>query len=120
MFASGPLLHKSSESNNTTRSNSRNIHPPIIGTVIIVLCPLPAHGKGGRQCDLNTQSLSSVKNVTEKRKRQKNDYCNSSSSPCLKEKFGEEEMAAVKEVIGHVFGSEVIRELLHFQQVKVM
>eukprot|EP00956_Cyclotella_meneghiniana_P031462 scaffold82658_cov40-Cyclotella_meneghiniana.AAC.2 len=51
-------------------------------------------------------------NITEKRKRQKNDYCNSSSSSCLKEKFGEEEMAAVKEVIGHVFGSEVIRELL--------
>ena len=68
-------------------------------------------GKGGRQCDLNTQSLSSVKNVMEKRKRREND-CNSSSSSCLKEKFGEEKMAAVKEVIGHVFGSEVIRELL--------
>ena len=53
-------------------------------------------------------------------KTTKNDYCNSSSSPCLKEKFGEEEMAAVKEVIGHVFGSEVIENCCHCQRVKVM
>ena len=60
-------------------------------------------GKGGKQCDLNTQSLGLVKRVMEKRKRDEGSRENG---------FGELEMDAVKEVIGHVFGSDVIRELL--------
>lgn len=61
-------------------------------------------GKGGKQCDLNTASLSSVKKVIEKKKED-----NDSSS---EKGFGDEEIAAVKDVIGHVFGSDVVRELL--------
>ena len=60
-------------------------------------------GKGGKQCDLNTASLSSVKRVVEKRKGE-----NSSSD----KEFGDEEITAVKDAIGHVFGSDVTRELL--------
>jgi DNA mismatch repair protein MLH1 len=60
-------------------------------------------GKGGKQCDLNTQSLGSVKRVIEKRRK----------DGSLSEKgFGDEEVAAVKDVIAHVFGSDVTRELL--------
>jgi DNA mismatch repair ATPase MutL len=60
-------------------------------------------GKGGKQCDLNTQSLGSVKRVMEKRRKESS----------LSEKgFGDEEVTAVKDVIAHVFGSDVTRELL--------
>ena len=59
-------------------------------------------GRGGKQCDLNTQSVGSVKKIAEKRKREQSKEV----------KFGELEIAAVKDVIGHVFGSDVIRELL--------
>ncbi|KAL7487865.1 hypothetical protein ACHAW6_013431 [Cyclotella cf. meneghiniana] len=61
-------------------------------------------GKGGKQCDLNTQSLGSVKRVLEKRKGF-DDHCDEKS-------FDDDEMAAVKEVIGHVYGSDLTRELL--------
>jgi DNA mismatch repair protein MLH1 len=60
-------------------------------------------GKGGKQCDLNTQSLGSLRRVIDKRKKEDNS-CEIG--------FDEEEIAAVKDVVGHVFGSDVIRELL--------
>jgi DNA mismatch repair protein MLH1 len=60
--------------------------------------------RGGKKgVDLNTQSLGSVKRLGEKRKREDSSSYDS---------FGEDEVAAAKDVVGHVFGSDVIRELL--------
>jgi DNA mismatch repair ATPase MutL len=61
----------------------------------------------GNRTDLNTQSLSSVKRLQEKRKMSWQNDSNPISSISEEEQF-----AATKDVIGHVFGSDVTRELL--------
>jgi len=61
----------------------------------------------GNRADLNTQSLASVKRLQEKRKMS----WQKSSNP-INNISDEEQFAATKDVIAHVFGSDVTRELL--------
>ena len=78
---------------------------------------------GGNRTDLNTQSLASVRSVQERRKRARvsssagaRPDISSSRQKDTRESTStdEEEFAATKDVIGHVFGTAVTRELLPF------
>ena len=61
---------------------------------------------GGNHTDLNTQSLASVKRLQERRKR-------STMLPQQQQKpSSDEQFAATKDVISHIFGVAVTRELL--------
>ena len=64
---------------------------------------------GGNRTDLNTQSLASIRLVQQRRKRAR-----VSSSAGQSTSTDEEQFAATKDVIGHVFGTAVTRELLPF------
>lgn len=60
-------------------------------------------GGSGNHTDLNTQSLGTVKRIQERRKRGQQQQ----QQPTTEEQF-----AATKDVIGHIFGTAVTRELL--------
>ncbi|KAL3806421.1 hypothetical protein ACHAXA_002667 [Cyclostephanos tholiformis] len=74
-------------------------------------------GGNNNRTDLNTQSLASVRSIQERRKRAK---LHSSSTDSLMgpprryDITDEERFAATRDVIGHVFGTAVTRELLSF------
>jgi len=66
-------------------------------------------GFGSNRTDLNTQSLASVKKIQERRKRAR---LSSSATQTQQSNTEEEMFAATKDVIGHIFGAAVTRELL--------
>jgi len=71
-------------------------------------------GGAGNHTDLNTQSLNSVKRIQERRKR--NRLSNMSTAVVNSTQQGQstadEQLAATKDVIGHIYGAAVTRELL--------
>ncbi|KAL7539408.1 hypothetical protein ACHAXR_009272 [Thalassiosira sp. AJA248-18] len=68
-------------------------------------------GFGGGNTDLNTQSLASVKRIQERRKQSARPSTSAQQKPQQSSTEGEQ-FAATKDVIGHIFGTAVTRELL--------
>ena len=66
--------------------------------------------------DLNTSSLASIKKLqNERRRKQQHNRSSSSSSSIIDQSSSQEDqLSATKDVIGHVFGTAVSRELLTF------
>jgi len=67
--------------------------------------------KIGNNADLNTQSLASIKKLQDERKRMRS--ITSSTQNIVSSE--EDQLSATKDVIGHVFGTAVSRELLPFR-----
>ena len=72
-------------------------------------------GGAGNHTDLNTQSLASVKRIQERRKRNRLSNMSTSSAATSTQQgqlTADEQLAATKDVIGHIYGAAVTRELL--------
>ena len=81
------------------------------------LCRDKTKGKQiGNTADLNTQSLASIKQLQHGRKRLRSQVVTTATTSSQNNKPSEkdQQLSATKDVIGHVFGTAVSRELLPF------